>query len=151
MESSKNYWEHKFKSLFEQDNKDGSTVHFEYIEQDTYPVRTHAMGLDAIKVKKTTVRITTFNPKKGASFLLMEVGGKTAEEAIENAYQELLSMYKQDSYQSYSLEWGKKEESGKTHVSYFYAKNEFEVLRKFYAEMPPDSTIFYSLKVNPIS
>jgi hypothetical protein len=151
MENSKVFWENRFIELFDKDNADKCTVHFEYDSKKIRPIKSPAMGMDIVEVDAYSLIINTFNPKKGASFRLMEVlDCKTEEEAIQKAFQELVSMYKQESYQPYTLEWGK---SGQVQIlkSYFYAKNEYEVLNRFYAENSPETVTFYSLRVNPIS
>jgi len=151
MEKSKEFWENRFIELFNSDNRDKCTPHFDYKTEPKRPIMKAAMGMDIAEVMRTTLRITTFNPNKGTSFLMLELSDAlNEEEAIKTAFQELVSMHKGDTYATYTLEWGKFGAS-KTETSYFSGKNEFDVLTKFYAEKEPNSVIFYSLKVNPIS
>lgn len=148
----RNHLEHLFIELFEQDNVDKCSVHFEYsVNQKTVGGKNPATSF-----QKTAnfyiLKVTTYNPKKNISFLLLEVEAETEIEAINLAYQVLWKMRSgNDDYQSYTIEWCKSGENV-TNKSYFCAKNPMQVLTKFYSEFEKyDSIVFYSLRVNPVS
>lgn len=150
----KMFWEHKLMELLNKDNADGSTVHFEYSEnniKDIFKFRPEGTRRIGDDPGKYVLKVKTYNPKKDATFLLMETTARTEGECAEVAYQELIRMRNQQGYGSYTLEWGKKNDAVGIQTSYFFAQNEFEVLTKFYSEMGPENVVFYSLKINPIS
>lgn len=148
----KNHLEHLFIELFEQDNIDKCTVHFDYtMSQKTIGGKNPATSFQR-KEDVHLLKVTTYNPKKNVSFLLLEVEGKTEIEVINLAYQLLCKMRSgNENYQTYTLEWSKIGENI-TNKSYFCAKNPIHVLTKFYSEFEKyDSVVFYSLKMNPIA
>lgn len=155
MESNKNYWEHKLEEVFQQNNQDKCTVHFEYSKENIRPIKSPAMGFDVAEITIYSLKVYTYNPKKNVSFLLLEISGRTDKlqsdtECAKKAYEEFLKMYKGEDYNTYTLEWSKKGESG-TLKSFFCAKNEFQALHKFYGDKNPTEIIFFSLTLNAIA
>lgn len=150
----KMFWEHKLMELINKDNEDGSTLHFEYrsaSHADIFNSRKDSIiAVQSGDSRSHTLTIKTYNPKKEATFVLMEILSGSEGECAEAAYQELINMRDNKTYSSYTLEWHKRGDAG-VKKSYFYAKNEFEVLTKFYSEMGPENVTFYSLRINPIS
>lgn len=150
------YWEHKLSELLNKDNEDGSTVHFEYsqinqLDQIFKPALNNSRRITPAKNHQFALKVKTYNPKKDVMFLLLETTGKSEGACAEDAYQEFIRMRNQQGYGTYTLEWGKKNDTVGIQKSYFYAANEFEVLTKFYSEMGPENVVFYSLKINPIA
>lgn len=144
------YWEHKMMELLNRDNADGNTVHFEYstttaIDQ-IFKLSETATG----KPGSHILKVKTYNPKKEIMFLLVEVKGTSPGECIESAYEELIHMRNQKGYSSYTLDWRKINDQV-SQKSFFYAKNEFEVLTKFYSDKGPENVVFESLRLNPMS
>jgi hypothetical protein len=140
-------WENKFIELFNQNNADFSTVHFEYLEH-TKIVKVSEFGGNR---QVFNLKVSTFNPIKQQAFLLIETNANSVDKlhAIQLAYSELVNMRQNAGYNSYTIEWSKKGESMKH--SYFYAKNPIEALTKFYSSSNAADLCFYSLKINPIS
>jgi len=133
------YWEHKMSELFNMDNLDHCTIHFEYTPDSAI-----------FNNGKTLLKVKTYNPKKIATFLLVESSASSEGECAEYAYTELIHMINSDGYSTYTIEWHKKDDHT-IQLSYFYAKNVFDALTKLYHDMGPDNVIFHSMKLNPIS
>lgn len=140
MEDIKVSLENKFIKLFNQDNHEKCTVHFDYERYQPKPDNSNMV----------TLTVKTYNPKKEATFRLMRIDAKEDKDfftVLSAAYAELEKMYNRIGYHSYTLEWGKR--GSKVQKSYFHGTNPIEVLEKFYEEFP--DAAFYGLIVNPIS
>lgn len=132
------YYEHLFIDIFNKDNPDKCTVHFHY------------SLLDAVMNLPHNLAVTTYNPVKDATFLLLKVAAMSSFEAIQKAVTELQTMHRLEYYASYTVVWSKVGDQLQ-HTSYFYGKSPMEVLEKFYALHSKEDIIFYSLKLNPLS
>ncbi len=117
--------------------ENGCTTHFEY--KDTFSKRLSDPALRQITVM-------TYSKEKQASFLLKEVVASTDEEGLK----EILKYAKshKDDYVSFTVVWVKKGDGNKSEKSYFYCKDLFDVLEKFYFKKNREDYVIYEVKMN---
>jgi len=109
----------------------------------------------------TELKITTYNPKKDETFLLFSIKHGYASGPIptndirneEDALRVALDWIRSHSEEEYShtIVWTKKGAASKSFVSYFYAKNAFDALLKFYDGKDKNEYVVYEIKLNPIA
>jgi hypothetical protein len=92
--------------------------------------------------------VITVNPKHNQSFLFQTVMGYNKIDALKNMLDYVKNYKEKES--SFTVQWSLKE-SNELHTSYFRAKNILEALDKFYYDRDLNSTIVFSIKLNPIS
>lgn len=99
-------------------------------------------------VYEEEVRAMTLNPKTNESFLMFKATGITQEKALEN----ILDYVKNHrvTYYSHTILWSNKRDN-KMNTSYFYAKDAFEALTKFYHGKNREDYNVFEVKMNPIS
>jgi len=126
MEKKKIELESRISEIIKMDNK--CHAHFEY--------------------NKSNITITTFNPIKNETFLLLNIPCSNEVEGLEKA----LIWVKEHSREevSHTVIWTKRGEAS-TYKSYFYASNMRKVIDKFYHDKNELDYIIYEIKVNPIS
>ena len=117
--------------------ENGCTTHFEY--EAAFPAK---LGDSALR----KVTVMTYSKQKQATFLLKEVLVSTDEEGLE----EILKYAKshKDDYDSFTVVWIKKGVGNKSEKSYFYCKDLFEVLEKFYFNKNREDYVIYEVKMN---
>lgn len=118
--------------------ENGCTAHFEYHEIITGKLNSSTFN------KKVTVM--TYNPKTQETFLLKEVEANTSEECLEKIL-EYVKSHKEE-FDSFTIFWSKKGES-KSEKSYFYCRDLFEALEKFYFNKNREEYTIYEVKMNP--
>ncbi len=100
-----------------------------------------------------SIRVTTYNPKKQETFLLIEIPCKDEDMIIESLKQ-ISSWVKTHSISdqefSHTILWGKRGEP-QTYKSYFYSTNARKALDKFFYDKSELEYIIYQVKLNPIS
>lgn len=99
-----------------------------------------------------TVDVITINPINGESFLMKSEYSPTSDftTALENIKEYVMNS--KNNYNSYTVLWKKVGESH-SNVSYFYGRDMFEILNKFYTgkENIKNNYSIYDIKLNPIS
>lgn len=147
MNKEKYEWEHKVMGLINLDNVNNCSVHFDY--DTAYPMKSMSEP-PMLREPVTVVSVITHNPKNDVDFLLITGTGKTELDAIKDAYNVLKGLKTNKEYHSYTVEWSKKGNTGIL-KSYFYAKDEYEVLEKFHFGTNKDEVVFYSMTKNPVA
>jgi len=118
-------------------SENGCTAHFNY--ETTFPNK-----LGDKPDRKVTV--LTYNNQKQTTFLLKEVVTKTDEEGLEEVLK-YVKCHKED-FDSFSVIWSKKGQSGKTQKSDFYCRDIYEALSKFSFDKEKDEYVVYEVKMN---
>jgi hypothetical protein len=98
--------------------------------------------------KEVKLDLVTFNSKHNQSFLFHSVLGYSKVDSL-NKMLEYIKNYK-DKESSYTIQWSLKESSG-LNTSYFRAANLLSAIEKFYFERDINSTVVFSVVLNPIS
>jgi len=125
----------------------GCTAHFEY--ENSYRNGPPPKDFDNSKVKyKRQVTVMTYNPKSEVTFLLKQIVADTDEEGLEEILK-YTNGHKEE-FNSFTVVWKKKGE-GKEEKSYFYCKDLFEALEKFYYNKNREDYIVFSTQMNPIA
>lgn len=145
MNSDKIYFERKIIDLLSKDNVNNCSFHFDY---ENMPVAKTNPPTESIYVS-----VVSYNPTTETTFLVCKANGENEEDAVRHAHSTLKSAENSKAYKNYTVEWSKKNSEGtrKLEVSYFFAKDEFEVLEKLYYGLNQGNILFYSMKLNPIS
>lgn len=128
--------ESKIQKMLQQDN--GVTAHFDY-----------KINMNS---KKNTVELNllTFNPIHDDYMLLRRDSGQSAIECLEKVLIYVKTKKENQKEYSFTVSWKKKEGEDQTHLSYFRAHSEEEVLSKFLHEKNSEDYEF-SIKMNPIT
>jgi len=121
--------------------ENGCTVHFGYAinHEGVYPVSEDSYDITAM----------TYNPKTKETFLLKEVKNVTKQEVGLEEILKYVNRHKEE-YNSFTVIWRKKGE-GKEEKSYFYCKDLFEALEKFYYNKNREDYIVFNTQMNPIA
>ena len=98
--------------------------------------------------KEVKLDLVTFNPKHNQLFLFHSVVGYSKVDSLQKML-EYIKNYK-DKESSYTIQWSLKENSG-LNTSYFRAANLLSAIEKFYFERDVNSTVVFSVVLNPIS
>ena len=98
--------------------------------------------------KEVKLDLITVNPNHNQSFLFHSVVGYSKADSL-NKMLEYIKNYK-DKESSYTIQWSLKENSG-LNTSYFRAANLLSAIEKFYFERDVNSTVVFSVVLNPIS
>lgn len=98
--------------------------------------------------KEVKLDLITVNPSHNQSFLFHSVVGYSKADSL-NKMLEYIKNYK-DKESSYTIQWSLKENSG-LNTSYFRAANLLSAIEKFYFERDVNSTVVFSVVLNPIS
>ncbi len=98
--------------------------------------------------KEIKLDLVTFNPKHNQLFLFHSVVGYSKVDSLQKML-EYIKNYK-DKESSYTIQWSLKESSG-LNTSYFRAANLLSAIEKFYFERDINSTVVFSVVLNPIS
>jgi hypothetical protein len=123
-----------------EDNK--NTVHFDYsvdIDGDT----------------TVTLDLFTFNKKNNGIFLLHKTRGKNSIEALNKMYDHI--HLEKVNMRSYTVTWNKYadglNDDGEIeqHVSYFWEKNEEDVINKFFYNKDNPDDYVIDITLNPLS
>lgn len=98
--------------------------------------------------KETKLDVITVNPKHNQSFLFHSV---TATSKVDSLYKmlEYIKSYR-DRESSFTIQWSLKE-SSELNTSYFRAANLQAAVEKFYFERDINTTVVFSVVLNPIS
>ena len=98
--------------------------------------------------KETTLDVITVNPKHNQSFLFHSV---IATSKVDSLYKmlEYIKSYR-DRESSFTIQWSLKE-SSELNTSYFRAANLQAAVEKFYFERDINTTVVFSVVLNPIS
>ena len=94
------------------------------------------------------LNIITVNPQHRQSFLFHSVEGHDKVEALTKALDYVKNYKERES--SYTIQWSLKDDNS-LQTSYFSAKNIFQALEKFYFGRDANSTIIFSVVLNPIT
>jgi len=113
----------------------GCSVHFDYFKEDD---------------NVTSIRATTFNPKKEESFLLIEIPCSNEEEGLKSILDWVKSHTGIKNCSSFTVIWTKRGEYN-TFKSYFYAENVRRLLDKFFFDKNEDEYVIHQVIMNPIS
>lgn len=116
----------------------GCTAHYEYKSCVT------TKSIDSPELKQVTVM--TYNIHSKATFLLKEVIAPTIEDGLKEILKYVKS-HKED-YDSFTIVWAKKGTVKSTEKSYFYCKDLFEALEKFYFNKNREEYVIYEAKMN---
>jgi hypothetical protein len=144
MNTDKIYFERKIIDLLSKDNVNDCSFHFDY--EQGWPKKVSEPPVTAC----ISVSVISYNPKTETTFLVCVADGENEEEATRHAYSIVKDKDNNNDYKSYTVEWAKNKEPGII-KSYFFAKNEYEVLEKLYYGLNKGNVVFYSMKVNPIA
>jgi len=144
MNTDKIYFERKIIDLLSKDNVNDCSFHFDYAQE--WPKNISEPPVTAC----ISVSVVSYNPKTETTFLVCVADGENEEEATRHAYSIVKDKDNNNDYKSYTVEWAKKKEPGII-KSYFFAKNEYEVLEKLYYGLNKGNVVFYSMSVNPIA
>lgn len=98
--------------------------------------------------KEVKLDVVTINPSHNQSFLFHSVIGYSKVDAL-NRMLDYIKNYK-DKESSFTIQWSLKEDSG-LNTSYFRAANLMTAIEKFYFERDVNSTVVFSVVLNPIS
>lgn len=98
--------------------------------------------------KEVKLDVVTINPKHNQSFLFHSVVGYSKVDALYKML-EYIKNYK-DKESSFTIQWSLKESSN-LNTSYFRAANLLSAIEKFYFERDVNSTVVFSVVLNPIS
>ena len=98
--------------------------------------------------KEIKLDLVTFNPKHNQLFLFHSVVGYSKVDSLQKMLEYIMN-YK-DKESSYTIQWSLKESSG-LNTSYFRAANLLSAIEKFYFERDINSTVVFSVVLNPIS
>lgn len=98
--------------------------------------------------KEVRLDLTTFNPKHNQSFLFHSVLGFGNVDALYKMLDYIKNYKEKES--SYTIQWSLKE-SAELNTSYFRAANLLSAIEKFYFERDVNSTVVFSVVLNPIS
>ncbi len=98
--------------------------------------------------KEVKLDLITFNPKHNQSFLFHSVIGFGKIDALYKMLDYLKNYKEKES--SYTIQWSLKE-STELNTSYFRASNLLSAIEKFYFERDVNSTVVFSVVLNPIS
>lgn len=115
----------------------GCTTHFEY-------------NRSTIDNSLKSIRVTTFNPKKQETFLLIEIPCVELIDGLKQVNNWIKTHSISDQEFSHTVLWAKKGESSH-YKSYFYATNARKALDKFFYDKSESEYIIYEVKINPIS
>jgi len=148
MNTDKIYFERKIIDLLSKDNVNDCSFHFDYAEG--WPERISEPMFGATVTARISVSVVSYNPNTETTFLVCVADGENEEEATRHAYSIVKDKDNNNDYKSYTVEWAKKKEPGII-KSYFFAKNEYEVLEKLYYGINKGNVVFYSMSVNPIA
>jgi hypothetical protein len=120
-------------------DRNRSTVHFDY-----------HVDIDDVD-NSVELDLYTRNARNGAIFLLHQTRGTSSISALEKMVEYLADHSPGGEKNSYTVRWVDiRDKDAAEHVSYFYEKNEQEVLRKFfYNRKEKDFRI--NLELNPLS
>jgi hypothetical protein len=113
----------------------GCSVHFDYFKEDD---------------NVTSIRATTFNPKKEESFLLIEIPCSNEEEGLKSILDWVKSHTGIKNCSSFTVIWTKRGEYN-TFKSYFYAESVRRLLDKFFFDKNEDEYVIHQVIMNPIS
>ncbi len=98
--------------------------------------------------KEVKLDLVTHNAKHNQSFLFHSVEGFSKVDSLYKML-EYIKNYK-DKESSYTIQWSLKE-SPELNTSYFRAANLMTAIDKFYFERDVNSTVVFSVVLNPIS
>ncbi len=98
--------------------------------------------------KEVKLDLITFNPKHNQSFLFHSAIGFGKIDALYKMLDYLKNYKEKES--SYTIQWSLKE-STELNTSYFRASNLPSAIEKFYFERDVNSTVVFSVVLNPIS
>jgi len=127
--------QHRIIRLLMEDNK--STPNFEFFT----PVGKYIQNKPAI-----VLRVTTYNPVHGQSFLLGKFNGTTKEDCLR----QVLELITKPPVNSYTVQWALRENPVEGKQSYFTGSSMLSALDKFYYDREEIDFIVYSCKLNPI-
>ncbi|PCJ85352.1 MAG: hypothetical protein COA57_07745 [Flavobacteriales bacterium] len=96
----------------------------------------------------TKLDIVTVNPTHRQSFLFHSVTGYDRANALGKML-DYVKIYKEKE-SPYTVQWSLKDDD-ELHTSYFRAKNISTALDKFYYGRDPNSTVIFSVVMNPIT
>jgi hypothetical protein len=99
-----------------------------------------------------SIRVTTYNPKKQETFLLIEI--PCQDEGLIEGLKQISSWVRTHSISdqefSHTVLWAKKGDAH-PYKSYFYATNARKALDKFFYDKSEAEYIIYEVKINPIA
>lgn len=98
-----------------------------------------------------SIRVTTHNPKKQETFLLVEMACQNEIDGLKKVSTWIKNYNLSSEEFSHTIIWSKVGEGGKTYKSYFYAKNARKALDKFFYDKDEDAYIIYEVKINPVA
>ena len=98
--------------------------------------------------KEVKLDLVTFNPKHNQSFLFHSVRGFGQIDVLYKMLDYIKNYKEKES--SYTIQWSLKE-STELNTSYFRAANLLSEIEKFYFERDINSTVVFSVVLNPIS
>ena len=129
------FFENEISSFIKEDN--GCSTHFEYNKSH-------------IDNSIESIRVTTYNPKKNETFLLIEIPCDDEVDGLKSVLDWIKSHKLTSQDISHTILWMKKGE-GVTYKSYFYATSVRKALDKFFFDKKEDDYIIYEVKMNPIA
>lgn len=115
----------------------GCSTHFEY-------------NRSQIDNSLKSIRVTTHNPKKQETFLLIEVPCDDAIDGLLKVNSWIKTHNISNEEFSHTVLWTKKGESS-TYKSHFYATNARKALDKFFYDKSESEYVIYEVKINPIA
>lgn len=115
----------------------GCNTHFEYIKS-------------SIDNSLKSIRVTTYNPKKQETFLLIEIPCFDVVDGLIQVNSWIKTHNISDQEYSHTILWTKKGEP-QTYKSHFYATNARKALDKFFYDKSESEYIIYEVKINPIA
>lgn len=139
---SKEELENEIANIIKNDN--GCETRFEY--ESVTNIKNH--NFNTTTLYEEEVRAMTFNPKTNESFLMFKATGVSEIKALEN----ILDYVKNHrvTYYSHTILWSNKRDN-MMNTSYFYAKDAFEALSKFYHGKNREDYNVFEVKMNPLS
>jgi hypothetical protein len=94
------------------------------------------------------LNLVTINPRHEQSFLFHSTTGVNEPDALEKMFKYVREERRLEN--SFTIQWSRESEN-ELHTSYFRARNIMEALDKFYYGRDMNSTLVYSVVLNPIS
>ncbi|MDP5170793.1 MAG: hypothetical protein NWR72_11150 [Bacteroidia bacterium] len=94
------------------------------------------------------LNLITINPRHDETFLFHTTEGKDKLEALQQMLEYVEA--KHTKKQSYTVQWAQKGKA-ELQVSYFRARNMYEVLDKFFHGRNADEYTLFSIQLNPIA
>jgi hypothetical protein len=115
----------------------GCSTHFEYNKL-------------AIDNSLKSIRVTTFNPKKQESFLLIEISCSDPVDGLIQVNNWIKTHNISNQEYSHTVLWSKRGDP-QTYKSYFYAVNARKALDKFFYDKSESEYNILEVRINPIA